>query len=321
MIETQGLTKYYGRIPAIQDVTFQIEKGEVVGFLGPNAAGKSTTLRILAGCMPPSSGTARIAGFSVTDNSLEAKRNLGYLPENISIYPEMTVQGFLKYVADIKGVARGEVSREIGRVMERCGLTHMSRRQVGHLSKGYRQRVGLAQALIGNPAVLILDEPTVGLDPRQIIEIREMIRSLADSHTILLSSHILPEVSMVCRRVIIIHQGRIVTQDAMSVLEKSAERVTVWVEAIGSEQTIRNILQGVPGVDLVQLRGGSESTGYRFEVTGLRGHVTPNQIADKLVRAGVAVVALQERSRTLEDIFVEAIATEESLSGSTEQEP
>ena len=271
--------------------------------------------------MPPSSGTARIAGFSVTDNSLEAKRNLGYLPENISIYPEMTVQGFLKYVADIKGVARGEVSREIGRVMERCGLTHMSRRQVGHLSKGYRQRVGLAQALIGNPAVLILDEPTVGLDPRQIIEIREMIRSLADSHTILLSSHILPEVSMVCRRVIIIHQGRIVTQDAMSVLEKSAERVTVWVEAIGSEQTIRNILQGVPGVDLVQLRGGSESTGYRFEVTGLRGHVTPNQIADKLVRAGVAVVALQERSRTLEDIFVEAIATEESLSGSTEQEP
>lgn len=321
MIETQGLTKYYGRIPAIQDVTFQIEKGEVVGFLGPNAAGKSTTLRILAGCMPPSSGTARIAGFSVTDNSLEAKRNLGYLPENISIYPEMTVQGFLKYVADIKGVARGEVSREVGRVMERCGLTHMSRRQVGHLSKGYRQRVGLAQALIGNPAVLILDEPTVGLDPRQIIEIREMIRSLADSHTILLSSHILPEVSMVCRRVIIIHQGRIVTQDAMSILDKSAERVTVWVEAIGSEQTIRNILQGVPGVDLVQLRSGSESTGYRFEVTGLRGHVTPNQIADKLVRAGVAVVALQERSRTLEDIFVEAIATEEPLSGSTEQEP
>lgn len=216
MIEVHGLTKYYGSVAAIEDVTFSVEKGEIVGFLGPNAAGKTTTMRILTGFSPPSAGSARIAGFDIHTHPIEVKRRVGYMPENVPLYGEMLVSGFLDYVAQVKGIWRSARKNEVGRVMERVGLSHMSKRVVGHLSRGYRQRVGLAQALIGNPPVLILDEPTVGLDPRQIVEIRQMIKGLGNEHTVLLSTHILPEVSMICERVIIINQGRIVAQDSMA---------------------------------------------------------------------------------------------------------
>ena len=215
MIEVSGLTKCYGPVEAVRDVTFRVEPGEIVGFLGPNGAGKSTTMRMLTGSIPATRGKAVVAGYDVATQPLEVKRRVGYLPENVPLYPEMVVSRFLSYVAEIKDVPRGARKAEVGRVMERCGLGPMSNRVIQNLSKGFRQRVGLAQALIGNPPVLILDEPTVGLDPKQIVEIRKTIKELAEEHTVLLSTHILPEVAMLCGRVIIINRGRIAAQDTM----------------------------------------------------------------------------------------------------------
>lgn len=215
MIEVRGLTKYYGLFPALREVTFDVAQGEVTGFLGPNGAGKSTTMRILTGFMPATGGTARVGGFEVHEQPLEVKRRVGYLPERVPLYEEMLVSSFLRYVAEVKGLARTACRTEAGRVIERCGLNGMEKRMIGNLSKGYRQRVGLAQALVGAPPVLILDEPTVGLDPRQIVDIRRMIAELGQEHTVLLSTHILPEVAMLCQRVLILHQGRIVAEDRL----------------------------------------------------------------------------------------------------------
>ena len=239
MIEVQGLTKYYGAIVALEDVSFAVGRGEIMGFLGPNGAGKSTAMRILTGFSPATRGTARVAGFEVHKHPIEVKRRVGYLPERIPLYEEMVVSRFLRYVAEVKGVPRSQRVKEVGRVMERCGVETMAKRLIGNLSKGYRQRLGLAQALIGNPAVLILDEPTVGLDPKQIIEIRQMIKDLGGEHTILISTHILPEVAVVCDRVLIIHQGRIVVQEAMERLagEDASARAleTAFMEAIATD--------------------------------------------------------------------------------------
>ncbi|MBP9002667.1 MAG: ATP-binding cassette domain-containing protein [Candidatus Hydrogenedentes bacterium] len=210
MIEVLDLTKNYGHLRAVDGVSFTIPAGRITGFLGPNGAGKSTTMRVITGFTPASGGRVQVAGFDVAREPLEVKRRVGYLPEHVPLYEEMTVRGFLGFVAGIKGIARGERRSEVDRVMDRCGLTVMAHRIIGNLSKGYRQRVGLAQALLGNPPVLILDEPTVGLDPRQIAEVRAMIRAFGGEHTVLLSTHILPEVSMVCDGVIIIHRGRVV---------------------------------------------------------------------------------------------------------------
>ena len=226
MIEVHGLSKNFGAVAALRDVSFEVDRGEIVGFLGPNGAGKSTAMRILTGFCPASKGTAKVAGFEVHEAPIEVKRRVGYLPERVPLYEEMVVESYLRYVAEIKGVTRAERKREAGRVMDRCGLEQMSKRLIGHLSKGYRQRVGLAQALIASPPVLILDEPTVGLDPRQIVEIRRMIKELQREHTVLLSTHILPEVAMVCERVIIVNQGRIAAADSMENLtggERSLE--------------------------------------------------------------------------------------------------
>ena len=207
MIKVENLTKYYGDFPAIKEISFEVKKGDVLGFLGPNGAGKTTTMRILSGAIPASYGTAKIAEYDVFESPLEVKRKIGYLPEYPPLYREMTVYGYLKYVAKIKNIPRKKNKDSIDRVMERCSITHVAKRLIGNLSKGYQQRVGLAQALIHNPEVLILDEPTIGLDPKQIIEIRALIKDLADKHTVILSTHILPEVTMTCNRVIIINEG------------------------------------------------------------------------------------------------------------------
>ncbi len=220
MIAVEGLTKYYGPIAAVEDLSFQVAQGEIVGFLGPNGAGKSTTMRILTAFAPATRGEARIAGYEVHQNPLEVKRRIGYLPERVPLYEEMVVTSFLRYVAELKGVPRAKRRTEVGEALERCGLSHMANRLIANLSKGYKQRVGLAQALIGSPPVLILDEPTVGLDPAQIVEIRQMIKGLRDKHTVLISTHILPEVAMLCERAIIIHHGRIVAEDKMENLTK-----------------------------------------------------------------------------------------------------
>jgi len=216
MIDVKGITKYYGPIAAVRDVSFQVEQGEIVGFLGPNGAGKSTTMRILTAFAPATRGEARIAGFEVHADPMEVKRRIGYLPERVPLYEEMVVSSFLHYVAELKGVEKQKRTGEIGEALERCGLGHMGNRLIGNLSKGYRQRVGLAQALIGSPPVLILDEPTVGLDPAQIVEIRKMIKDLREKHTVLISTHILPEVAMLCGRAIIINQGQIAPENEIT---------------------------------------------------------------------------------------------------------
>lgn len=307
MIEAKGLSKYYGPIVAVEDVSFRIEQGEIVGFLGPNGAGKTTTMRVLTGFTPASRGIAKVAGYHVEDAPLEVKRRVGYLPESVPLYPEMLVTSYLKYVAEIKGVSRDERQREIGRVMERCGLEDMGKRVVGNLSKGYRQRVGLAQALIGDPPVLILDEPTEGLDPRQIIEIRRLIKGLAEGHTVLLSTHILPEISLICQRVLIINRGRLVAEDTMANLAGTADGTTVLeIDVLGSEETVRQALEILPEVTEV----AREPSGtFLVRCTG---DPDPREaVARALAGAACTVLALKQRARTLEEVFVEVVSRDE----------
>ena len=234
MIEVEHLTKRYGSVTAVDDISFRVNQGEILGFLGPNGAGKTTTMRVLTGYMPASNGRAVVAGYDVFDQPIEAKRRTGYLPETPPLYPDMTVREYLDFVAKIKGVAPKDRQGRVKAVMERTWIADMAGRDCGKLSKGYRQRVGLAQALIHNPEVLILDEPTAGLDPKQIIETRDLIRSLAGSHTIILSTHILPEVAQTCQRVVIINKGRVVAEDTPDNLThqlKGAATLYVQVES------------------------------------------------------------------------------------------
>lgn len=319
MIEVSGLTKHYGPIAAIEDVTFSMEKGEILGLLGPNAAGKTTTMRILAGFSPATRGTAKVAGFDVAEQPIEVKRRVGYLPENVPLYPEMRVCRFLSYVAEVKRrLSRSERRAEVGRVIERCGLRTVQDRVIRNLSKGFRQRVGLAQALIGAPPVLILDEPTIGLDPKQIIEIRQMIKNLAEEHTVLLSTHILPEATMLCNRVVIIHRGRVVAKDSVSNLAAAgSERALLEVQAAGDRDGVRAALARVPGVEKVY----EERPGRYLVVTSAKhldaglgspsGRDVRESLAKAIIEAGYALHGLQQRSRTLEDIFVDAISSDE----------
>ena len=230
MIKVEGLVKRYGDFTAIEDISFEIEKGEIVGFLGPNGAGKTTTMRIITGFMPATDGRVTVSDFDIFDSPIEVKKRIGYLPEHPPVYTDMTVKGYLTYVAKIKGVARGERAEAIDRVLTRCGLKEVYGTIIGKLSKGYKQRVGLAQAMIHDPDVLILDEPTIGLDPKQIIEIRKLIKSLAGDHTIILSTHILPEVTMICERILILANGRIVADDNMENLTAQGTLESVFLK-------------------------------------------------------------------------------------------
>lgn len=234
MIKVEGLTKRYGAIAAVDGLDFHIGQGEIVGFLGPNGAGKTTAMRILAGYHPATSGRAEVAGYEVHTHPLEVKRRLGYLPERVPLYDEMTVRGYLRYVATIKGLRGGERRSEVDRVIDQCNLQVMAKRILRNLSKGYRQRVGLAQALLGNPPVLILDEPTVGLDPTQMIEVRRFIKSLAPAHTVLLSTHVLPEVAVICERVIIVNNGRIAADEPVREDATALEQVFMRAVAPGA---------------------------------------------------------------------------------------
>jgi len=308
MIQAQELTKRYGSITALDKVSFEVAQGEIVGFLGPNGAGKTTAMRILTGYSPATDGTARIAGYDVAQDPIEVKRRVGYLPESVPLYGEMVVRHFLRYVSEIKGVSRDGLQAEADRVMSLCGLQQMGGRIIKNLSKGYRQRVGLAQSLIGNPPVLILDEPTVGLDPSQIIEIRQMIRELAHNHTVLLSTHILPEVSMLCQRVLIIHNGRLVAQDTMENLMGPEDGlVRLEVDARGPREKVESLLSELDGVQRVKLDGAGPS----FVVEAASDSDIQPRIAQAVVQAGYRLCTLRERARTLEDIFVEAISVDE----------
>ena len=311
MIEVDNLTKHYGPVTAIRDVSFDVAPGDIVGFLGPNGAGKSTTMRILACFMPASSGTARVAGYDVFKESMEVRRRIGYLPENVPLYSDMRVAPYLDFVAEVKGVGRAERRRRVADVMERCLITDVQNRLIGKLSKGYRQRVGLAQAIVNDPHVLILDEPTIGLDPKQITEIRSLIKSLAGEHTVILSTHILPEVSMVCSGVIIINKGVIVAQGPIDTLvEQFFPTARVHVEVIGPPAAVRDGMRKIPGV--VSVRDETLGDGHgAYVVESARG---------RDVRAEIFLLAAQQRwelrelrrvGMTLEEVFIRVVAGEE----------
>jgi ABC-2 type transport system ATP-binding protein len=310
MIEAEGLTKFYGAVPAIRGVTFEVKTGEVVGFLGPNGAGKSTTMRILTCYMPPTVGKARVDGMDCFEQSLEVRRRIGYLPENVPLYGDMTVKGFLSFAASSKGVEAKRRSREVGRVVDICGLDKVSHRIIAHLSKGYRQRVGLAQALINNPSVLILDEPTIGLDPAQIIDIRRLIKDLREEHTILLSSHILPEVAQICQRVLIISKGRIVATDTPSNLTRRLQKsAQVSVQVRGSASELALALEQLDGVESVGLAEDSQS---RLLVETDRSRDLRPDIARFVVEKGMDLVELKLVDLSLEDIFMQLVTKESS---------
>jgi ABC-2 type transport system ATP-binding protein len=311
MIEAQGLTKYYGPMPAIRDVSFQVEQGEVVGFLGPNGAGKSTTMRILTCYMPPTAGEARINGLDCFERSLEVRRQVGYLPENVPLYGELPVRGFLCFAARAKGVEGKTVEGEISRVIGICGLENAAHRMISHLSKGFRQRVGLAQALLNNPPVLVLDEPTIGLDPTQIIEIRRLIQELRGEHTILLSSHILPEVAQICQRVLIINKGQIIATDTpanlTSQLQKSAQ---IQLQVRGRTAELASALESLSGVQRVSV--GAEDQGKFFVETDRSGDLRP-EIARLVVEKGMDLLELKLVDLSLEDIFMQLVTDESAL--------
>lgn len=235
MIEVQGLSKSYGDYQAVANVSFTAGKGEIVGFLGPNGAGKTTTIRMLATYLPPTSGSAKVAGFDVVTQADEVRRRIGYLPENPPLYGEMTVREYLKFIAEIKGVPRAQLPERVNEVMERCFISDVRNKLCQHLSRGYRQRVGLAQAIMHDPDVIILDEPTSGLDPKQIIEIRRLIKSLGEKHTVLLSTHILPEVAMVCSKVVIVNRGRVVVEGPLSHLSRDKSLEQVFLESVSQD--------------------------------------------------------------------------------------
>ncbi|MBM4417434.1 MAG: ATP-binding cassette domain-containing protein [Chloroflexi bacterium] len=310
MIEVDSLTKRYGEKTAIDGVTFQVARGEILGFLGPNGAGKSTTMRILSGYMPASSGTARINGFDVFEHSLDARRQIGYLPENVPLYHEMTVRDYIGFVADIKGVAAKFRSSRVDDAIEKARVDDRADWIIGRLSKGYRQRVGLAQALVANPPILILDEPTVGLDPRQIIETRNLIRSLAGEHTVILSTHILPEVSATCERVVIINRGRVVAVDDPESLARHIAGGQQFRVRVGEpEQGLVASILCVAGVAdaRVETRAASVLT-VRVQTASDRD-VRP-EVVRRLIAGGWDLFALEASSASLEDVFLAVTTTE-----------
>ena len=311
MIEVQHLTKRYGPFTAVNDVSFRVERGEILGFLGPNGAGKTTTMRVLTGYMPPTEGKAIVAGFDVFEQPIEAKRRTGYLPETPPLYPDMTVRDYLDFVARIKGVPRAERKTRVTNAMERTRVADMAQRHCGKLSKGYRQRVGLAQALLHNPDVLILDEPTAGLDPKQIIETRQLIKELAGDHTIILSTHILPEVSQTCQRVVIINKGRVVAVDSPENLTarlRGSESMYVQVDSAGAD--VQSALQGVPGVTKVA-PADSRNGVSGFEVDSEQGRDVRRDLAFTIVTRGWGLLELRPMRMSLEEIFL-SLTTEEA---------
>ncbi|WP_341526900.1 ABC transporter ATP-binding protein [Nostoc sp. UHCC 0302] len=322
MIEVEHLSKIYGSTPAITDVTFSVEQGEILGFLGPNGAGKTTTMRILAGYLPATNGKAKIAGYDVHENSLAVRQRIGYLPETPPLYPEMTVEGFLHFVARIKGVSAGDRAKKVLAAMKRCNIEDKRHVIIRKLSKGYRQRVGIAQAIVHDPPAIILDEPTVGLDPRQIIEVRNLIKSLAGTHTIILSTHILPEVSMTCSRVAIINRGKVVaTNTPENLMTQLTGGAGYELEIEGEAALAKQVLQNVAGVSLVEsfptaaIHGHQPLSNNRayLRVISQPGKEPGKDIVATLVRTGFGLHEMRRVNATLEDVFLQLTTEEKNL--------
>jgi ABC-2 type transport system ATP-binding protein len=317
MIKVEGLTKRYARKVAVDNISFEVEKGQIVGFLGPNGAGKTTTMRVLTCFLPPTSGSAQVAGFDVQDQPMEVKKRIGYLPESPPVYPDMEVHEYLEFVGRIKGVPKGDLTRRVNEVSEKCAVTDVRKTLIGKLSKGYKQRVGLAQAIIHNPDVLILDEPTAGLDPHQIIETRDLIKGLAGDHTIILSTHILPEVEHVCERVVIIAKGKLVATDTVANLTsrlRGAETVDVEViprdGATIDSGTVQRKLEQVAGVSRVLPKEHRDGL-LLYTVESLEGrHIRP-ELARAVIESGWNLNELHAVGLSLEEIFLQLTATPE----------
>jgi ABC-2 type transport system ATP-binding protein len=319
VIEVQHLTKRYGPFTAVEDVSFRVERGEILGFLGPNGAGKTTTMRILTGYMPATAGHAIVAGFDVFDQPVEAKRRTGYLPETPPLYPDMTVLDYLTFVSKIKGVPSSERRQRLTTIMERTRIADMANRLCARLSKGYRQRVGLAQALIHNPDVLILDEPTAGLDPKQIIETRELIKELAGDHTIILSTHILPEVAQTCQRVVIINKGHVVavdTPDNLTARLRGSE--TMYVQVDGASGDAATLLRRVAGVTRV-VESDHRDGAAGYEVESERGRDVRRELARAIVSSGWGLLELRPMRMSLEDVFLSLTTEEQTAPAAVEE--
>jgi len=325
MIKVEGLTKRYARTVAVDNISFEVEKGQIVGFLGPNGAGKTTTMRVLTCFLPPTSGTANVAGFDVLENPIEVKKRIGYLPETPPIYPEMEVDEYLTFVGKLKGISSGDIKRRVDEVAGRCAIGDVRKKLIGKLSKGYRQRVGLAQAIIHNPDVLILDEPTSGLDPKQIIEIRELLKSLAGEHTIVLSTHILSEVEHSCERVIIISQGKLVAIDSVTNLTnrlRGSEAVALEIEPLEGRPNpveVQQRLEQVSGVSRVLMKD-SKNGRINFEVESLQGRSIRADLARSVVQSGWNLSELRAVGLSLEDIFLQLTAAEKKEEAAQKEE-
>ncbi len=319
MIEVQDLTKSFGDKTAVDHISFSVNKGEILGFLGPNGAGKTTTMRVLTGYLPATTGTAKIAGFDVFDDSMEVRRRIGYLPENPPLYFDMTVGSYLDFVARIKNVPPEKRAARVEAALEMAKITDKRDELIKRLSRGYKQRVGLAQAIVHDPDVIILDEPTVGLDPKQIIEVRNLIKGLAGSHTIILSTHILPEVSMTCDRVVIINHGKIVAVDTpenLTLQLKGGERIRVEVQA--PEKSLRDALAQISGVRKVEISPLGSAGRLLATVEANQGRDLRSQIAAKVVGQGWPLYELRGMNLSLEEIFLQ-LTTEDATQNPTEK--
>ncbi len=323
MIKVEGLTKRYARTVAVDNISFEVEKGQIVGFLGPNGAGKTTTMRVLTCFLPPTSGKANVAGYDVLENPMEVKKRIGYLPETPPVYPEMEVAEYLNFTGQLKGISSGDIKRRVDEVLGRCAIGDVRSKLIGKLSKGYRQRVGLAQAIIHNPDVLILDEPTSGLDPKQIIEIRELLKSLAGDHTIILSTHILSEVEHSCERVIIISRGKLVAIDSVANLTnrlRGSEAVALEVDIAEGRPAageVQQRLEQVSGVSRVLMKE-SKNGRLQFEVESLQGRQIRADLARTVVNSGWNLSELRAVGLSLEDIFLQLTTGEQKDQPKTE---
>ena len=314
MIEVEHLSKIYGSTSAIADVTFSVEPGEILGFLGPNGAGKTTTMRILAGYLPATSGTAKVAGFEVHEDSMAVRQRIGYLPESPPLYPDMTVEGYLNFVAQIKGVNAGDRPQQIQSALTRCNLLEKRKTIIRKLSKGFRQRVGIAQAIVHDPPVIILDEPTVGLDPRQIIEVRNLIKSLAGDHTVILSTHILPEVSMTCSRVAIINHGQVVATNTPEQLMTQLMGSSGYeLEVEGAFESVQRCLQAVRGVKTIEPMSTDLLPQNRLKIKVVSESETElgSEIATALVNHQLGLYEMRRVQASLETVFLQ-LTTEET---------
>ncbi len=310
MIQATGLTHYYGTFPAIEDVSFNVKKGEILGFLGPNAAGKTTTMRIITGFMPPTRGKATLDGYDVVEQSLEVRRRIGYLPETVPLYTDMTVSGYLSYMGTLRGMSPKRIKQRASEVIDVCRLSDYRKAVIGKLSKGFRQRVGIAQAIIHEPEVLVLDEPTIGIDPIQVVETRRLIQDLGKQQTVVLSSHILPEVSMICQRVLIIHQGKIVAEDSPRNLAQRLQGVErLEIEIGGPVAEVLPALRKVKGVTAATHNRNQDRDIY--VVQARQGADLRDEISRAVISNGWSLLSMQLVGMSLEDVFLKLTTQEE----------